>query len=83
MEEAHKVRLTKIKSTHNILRTDVIEGESPWLPEVGKAVIVTGEGLEFGYRVVHTTTIQSMEKIDNVYRFKTRNSTYELEVLDE
>lgn len=80
---AHKVKLTKIESNHNNLRTNEIEGVSLDLPEVGKSFYLVGESLTEGMdaRVVTTTEIKSLEKTDNEYTFKTLNSTYKLEVL--
>ena len=80
----HKVKLTKIESNHNNLRTDIIEGITLELPEVGKSFVLAGKPLTPGtdIRLVTTTEIKNVEKIDNEYKFKTLNSTYKLEVLD-
>lgn len=82
MSEQYKVKLTKVKSTNTNLRTDTVEGVTNSLPEVGKVVRIFGEGLEFGTRVVTTSTVQSVEKISNEYVFNTLNSTYKLEILE-
>ena len=82
MEKTHKVKLTKIKSSYDNLRTDEIEGETLELPEKGKSFQMFGPGLVAGTRMVITTEIQFVEKMGNVYRFNTLNSTYQVEVLD-
>lgn len=82
----YKVKLTKIKSSHNNLRTDEIEGETEHLPEVGRSFILKAEpleNLEANFRSVYTTEIEHVEKHENGYRFNTKNSIYHLEVLDE
>lgn len=80
----YKVRLTKIVSTHNNLRTNEIEGMSSSLPVVGQGFNLTGESLTKGMnaRLVSTTEIKEIEQKGNEYIFKTLNSTYKLEVLD-
>lgn len=79
----HKVRLTKIKSTHSNLRTDIIEGETDELPEVGKHFLLLGVSLTQGMdtRMVTTTKIQTVNIVNSEYEFTTLNSTYKLEVL--
>ena len=74
------VKLIKVKSNHKNLRTDTVEGVIQSLPKVGEPIVLFGKGLEFGTRVVHTTPIQSIEKIENVYTVITQNSTYRLEL---
>lgn len=81
--KTYMVKLTKIRSDHQNLRTDEIKGATLTLPEKGKSFQLFGEGLEFGTRVVTTTEIQVVDKIGNEYEFSTLNSTYKLEVLDE
>ena len=79
----YQVKLTKLRSSHKNLRTDVVEGIALDLPKEGDYFQIFGEGLEFGTRVVTTTAIQKVEKLGNEYLFHTLNSTYKLEVLDE
>ena len=78
----YKVRLIKVRSTHNNIRTDFVEGETTALPVVGKAFLMFGKGLVIGTRCIHTTPVKSVEQIGNTYMFTTENSTYKLEVLD-
>jgi len=82
-----KVKLKKIESTHNNLRTDNIEGKTTRIPEIGHPFQLFAESLTEGgdFRSVTTTKIQESEyKEDSrTFVFKTLNSLYELEVLDE
>jgi hypothetical protein len=72
-------KLTKIQSTHQKLRTDVIEGWCYHLPIVGEAFSIFSDPLdpEMQVRVVRTSTVVDVY----VDRFETLNSTYELVVL--
>lgn len=79
----YDVRLTKIHSLHNNLRTDTIEGVTNNLPETGSSFIMFAEGLDFGTRVITTSLVQNVEQIGNEYLFRTLNSAYKLEVLGE
>jgi len=80
-----KVILTKIRSNHECLRTDVIEGKAPALSEIGDTFVLFSKSLDprGSIRMVQTTKVKSIEQIDNVYQFNTENSVYKLEVLDE
>lgn len=82
---SHNVRLTKLSSSHKNLRTDVIEGTAPNLPEKGQSFVVFGESLtpENNVRVVQTTEVQSVETMGNEHVFQTLNSTYKVEVLED
>ena len=79
----YKVKLTRVKSNHNNLRTDEMIGMTDRFPTKGKTVEVFGEGLVFGMRLIHTTPVKEVEVIDNEYLFHTKNSTYKLEVLKD
>jgi len=82
----YKIKLTKIKSTHNNLRTDTIEGVCHELPEVGAGFSMYGAGLEFGVRSVRTSRIEEVDETTTrggkYMTFKTMNSEYHLEILD-
>jgi hypothetical protein len=76
------VKLTKLKSNHTNLRTDIIEGVTENLPTQDKSFLMFGEGLEFGTRMVHTTPVlEIMSKSESEMEFKTKNSHYKLEIL--
>ena len=85
-----KVILSKILSTHENLRTDVIKGNTLELPEIGLRFMLTGESLdnEMDVRVVLTSkVVWTSHYCDNEgnqsIKFATENSTYNLEVLHE
>jgi len=79
----YNVKLTKIRSNHNNLRSNVIIGKTNELPTVGEGFQMLSEGLDFGVRHVWTSPIQHLEKIDSIYQFNTANSVYKLEVLSK
>ena len=81
-----KIKLTKIESSHNNVRTKETIGEAPILPEIGKSFILFGDSLEFegGIRTIHTSTIEEIEKItEKELIIKTLNSTYKIEILED
>lgn len=86
-----RVRLKKLESNHNRLRTDEIEGKCTHVPEVGYSFQMFGEALDpamkkvGGFRTVTTSTVQFCEYLPGTktFRFQTRNSKYQLEVLDD
>lgn len=77
-----KVRLHKIHSVHNNLRTNVITGATDALPTVGEDFIMTAPPLDTtaGVRYIRTTPVLSVSE-DNGILFSTCNSTYRLELL--
>jgi hypothetical protein len=90
----YKVRLTKVSSSHNYVRDDVIEGECEKLPHKGfcftlfakPKVKVRMDGGENNTRVIFTTPIVSISEMLTmngiVFEFETINSKYKLEVLE-
>jgi hypothetical protein len=85
MKTLYGVKLTKVESNHKNLRTDTVEGVTEKLPAVGDSFVLIGKSLTEGMnaRIVYTTEIQFVENMGNEYMFKTRNSTYKMEVLTE
>lgn len=79
-----KVRLTKIESNHNNLRTNSVEGECQDLPQLDRGLVILADPLEQGnFRIVNTSIIKEIREIgSNDYVLKTLNSLYRLEVLD-
>lgn len=79
----YSVKLTKIHSGHQHLRTNEIVGTALDLPAVGKIFKMFGEPLdaEASYRQITTSPIQSviMFEPDRRLSFSTMNSEYELE----
>lgn len=77
-----KIKLIKLKSNHNNLRTDEVEGNLEALPEVGEPLVMSAPGLHFGTRIIITSLIQEIvEDTGSKITFRTMNSTYELELL--
>lgn len=74
-----KVRLKKIVSAHNNLRTDSIEGDLVNPLEVGQDIFIIAEPLDPAYdcRYIRTTKVLKIEG----NRYYTKNSVYELEFL--
>lgn len=82
-----KVKLTKIESTHNNLRTNDMIGEMICLPEVGRGIVVLNDQpldpTVGDHRKIETSPVtEILEKSDNMYKFKTLNSIYRLDILD-
>jgi len=77
--------LTRLQSSHSNLRTDVIEGETHQMPEVGKPFLLIGAPLdikEVDYRrYVCTSPIVHIAWEDlSKCRLHTENSIYSLEL---
>jgi len=81
-----RVRLVRLSSTHNKLRTDKIEGECLELPEVGRSFIMTAPPLDpkAQQREIWTTPVQSVGWLPSRTKavFQTKNSRYRLEMMD-
>lgn len=79
-----KVKLTKIESIHNNLRTNEVIGYCWNLPTVGERFMIWEEPKfeNVVIREVITTTIKEVEQIyEKIWEFKTQNSTYYLELV--
>ncbi len=75
-----KVKLTKIASTHNNLRTTEIQGTLAYPIEVGESIIIYSEaldGIPDHTRVLRTTPVL---RIENTLYY-TKNSTYRIEYI--
>lgn len=72
-----KVILTKVSRNQNAMRTPGCEGDCDELPAVGKPFTLLAPGLEFGIRVITTSTVVSLTDDG----FQTENSTYTLKRL--
>lgn len=75
-----KIKLVRVESTNNSLRTDEVVGEIFLEPTVGYPLVLFGQPLGKG-DVRKVTTSPITELTEN--GFKTLNSTYEYEVLSE
>ena len=76
-----KCVLTRLKSTHSKLRTDVIEGNTEELPKLGNSFYLIAKGLAEGTtRYVSTTPVNKISPDGpNSMIFETKNTTYKLE----
>jgi hypothetical protein len=82
----YKVRLTRIKSNHDNLRTSEIVGECGALPTIGLCFTIWNripltEDADFRYVV--TTPVRTMTRCGDQMEFTTANSKYQLDVLPE
>jgi hypothetical protein len=83
--------LTRVEVTTQSghLRTNAIEGDFMIIPVVGKSFEIYGESLTkfgegtLGFRQVRTSTVQDVKQEEGKYIFKTLNSTYELQLVEE
>lgn len=76
--------LEKITSTHQNLRTPTMEGVFEEFPKVGETFKIYGEGLKFGNRIIHTSTVvEILEEKKDYMIFKTLNSTYRVNLLSD
>jgi len=81
-----KIKLSKLLSTNNNLRTHVILGACVVLPIVGRSFEIISGSLtpDKDYRYIGTSEVTSVNNIsDNEYVFITANSTYRLQVLTD
>lgn len=71
-------KLTPIASNHDHVRKNSLIGVFDHQPVVGKGFIIRG-----GMRIITTTAVRSIQKLDEkLFKFKTDNSIYGLEILD-
>lgn len=80
-----QVKLTKVKSDHNNLRTDEVVGECDSLPEVGTGFSMYGEPLDskLNVRLIRTSEITQCTLTSPIsYLFHTLNSVYRLDILE-
>ena len=79
----YKIKLTKNKSNHSNLRSDVIDGYCHDLPQKNVPFIMFSKGLEGGVRIVKTTPIAKLDVSgDFKFDFETRNSSYSIEIIE-
>jgi hypothetical protein len=79
------VKLTRVSSLHQNLRTDFAEGVTSKLPEVGEHFVLYGESLTDPSltRQIITSVVEHVHQSEGCYLFETQNSEYVLEVLPE
>ena len=76
-------RLTKIFSTHDRVRTNVVEGELKFTPTVGFPLQMIAPPLDkqADARFICTTPIKKIEEKDGKQMIHTANSLYSLETI--
>jgi hypothetical protein len=79
------VKLTRIVSNHENLRTNSIVGKCIKTPRIHHRFLMTSEPLnkDKDIRFVLTSVVQKVHVKGNKYTFHTENSKYELEMLDD
>lgn len=80
--KVYRVKLTKLRSTHERLGGTVLFGLARHLPKVGHSFLMLVESGSSTTRTIKTTTVQVVENIENEYEFHTTNSSYRLQVLE-
>jgi hypothetical protein len=80
-----KVKLEKLQSNHNNLRTDTVEGAAIGLPMVGESFRMVSDPIDpkKDGRFIITSPVQGFARIGNAITFVTANSTYRLTVQEE
>ena len=79
-----KIKLEKISTNKGGLRTSVVEGKCESLPKVGQTFIMTAPPLEAGdLRVIETSFVTEIQDFQEMIKFKTQNSSYELTFVNE
>jgi hypothetical protein len=74
-----KVRLTRIIGGSK-LRTDSVDGEATYPPMVGRCFEMSGQGLDFGTRLVSTSPVV---EVSGDGKFTTESgSVYHIELLE-
>lgn len=79
----YQVKLFKITSTHDRVRTETIEGTCRELPAIDNMFLMSGPGLEIGTRILRTSPVKAIARVGDTLLFETRNSTYSLLIVDE
>lgn len=81
-----KINLEKFESTNTNLRTKTVLGQTDELPEVNHTFVMMAESLTPGgtFRYIETSLVKEIvSQDDKVIRFKTENSTYQINIVDE
>lgn len=86
MSKIYQVKLKKIESTHNNVRSNEINGVCYELPKVGSSfMLLSSETLtpDTNLRQIVTSEITEVREFDGEIIFRTRNSLYSITVIDE
>lgn len=76
--------IRKISDNENALRTSEMEGIFKDPPEKGKSFRIIGQAInqESYGRMIITSMVQEVEKLNNGWKFDTLNSTYVVEIIE-
>ena len=79
------VKLERISSDNNNLRSNKVEGTCLDLPQSGRSFVMFGEPIDSSkdVRWVMTSVVQEVQKDEDVVQFTTMNSEYKLVILDD
>ena len=82
--EGEYARLTKIKTNHDRLRTESVDGTILKSPVIGDTLVLIGKPLDenLDHRYVETSKILSIDIQENIWILATLNSQYKLEIVD-
>ena len=80
-----QVKLTKLNSTHNNIKESEFIGSMPFEPKVGHTFFMAWphEDPRKHNRIQTSELIEKKYLNNKVFEFKTKNSTYQVEYLDE
>lgn len=79
------IKLTKVRSSHDNLRTDTVLGGIAAIPVVGDYMAVWAESLDGDpekVRIISTSLIKNVSVSGSVYEVETQNSAYTVEILN-
>ena len=76
-----KVRLIKLESTHENLRTDVVEGTLEVPPQIGEHMLILADPIDqdADVRYIMTSEITGVLYQPGIWHVSTKNSTYQVE----
>jgi hypothetical protein len=87
VKDYYKVKLTRVSSSHQNLQRDEMMTRTGFLPVVGHCMFFSGDSLAqyMGPSVIQTTVLKevSYDAETKTYTFKTRNTTYTAQYLNE
>jgi hypothetical protein len=87
-DKSYKIILTKIKSNHSSLRTDVVEGHTFAYPTKGMPFVMFSKSLTDPdkTRVISTTQVEKVWAMEDtpasIVYFSTKNSDYKVQILE-
>lgn len=78
----YQINLTRIKSSHEDLRTPSVLGWTSALPKIGEPFLLTAEPLDpcYALRIINTSIVQEIREDRGL--FWTKYSSYHYEILE-